>query len=224
MPQHLSWVRTRAAAVGSRRLTAWAMTWPCNDSKQSKSYLCYHRRSCGQYLSIRHSSGAHDQIFVTLIQSGVCWCGTSSLTRGRVCSLQFRLGLASVVILGSESRDSWPYFTASNLGLPQLGGPGPRIYIPQEQGSPVIFLGTAFPFRRLLRFARLRWRYSNQPPNRTTIYVRNLEYYSNHGNETTIGSWRQLVRKHERCYSNYESGTSACTRLYIYIYIYIHTY
>jgi hypothetical protein len=35
-------------------------------------------------------------------------------------------------------RDSWPYFTVSYSRLPQPGGPGPRIYIPQEQGGPVI--------------------------------------------------------------------------------------
>jgi hypothetical protein len=29
---------------------------------------------------------------------------------------------------------------------PQLGGPGPRIYIPQEQGGPFIPPGTGFPF------------------------------------------------------------------------------
>jgi hypothetical protein len=61
-------------------------------------------------------------------------------------------------------RDSWSYFTVSDSRLPQPGGPGPRIYIPQEQGGPVIPLGTGFPFRRLLRLAGLRWRYSNPPP------------------------------------------------------------
>jgi hypothetical protein len=35
-------------------------------------------------------------------------------------------------------RDSWPYFTLSDLRITQPGGPGPRIYIPQEQGGPVI--------------------------------------------------------------------------------------
>jgi hypothetical protein len=33
--------------------------------------------------------------------------------------------------------------------------PGPRVYIPQEQG------GIGFPFRRLLWLSGLRWRYSN---------------------------------------------------------------
>jgi hypothetical protein len=47
---------------------------------------------------------------------------------------------------------------------PQPGVPGPRIYIPQEQAGPVIHPGTRFPFRRLLRLAGPRWRYSSPPP------------------------------------------------------------
>jgi hypothetical protein len=38
------------------------------------------------------------------------------------------------------------------------------VYIPQEQGTAVIPLGIGFPFRRLLRLAGLRWRYSTPPP------------------------------------------------------------
>jgi hypothetical protein len=34
--------------------------------------------------------------------------------------------------------DSRPYFAVSDLRLPQPGGPGPRIYMPQEQGGPVM--------------------------------------------------------------------------------------
>jgi hypothetical protein len=60
-------------------------------------------------------------------------------------------------------RDSWPHFTVSDSTVPQPGGPGPRIYIPKEQGSPVIPPGTGFPFRRLLRLAGIRWRYPNWP-------------------------------------------------------------
>jgi hypothetical protein len=57
-------------------------------------------------------------------------------------------------------RDSWPHFIVLDSRLPQQGGPGPRIYIPQEQCGPVISPGTGFPFRHLLRLAGLRWRYS----------------------------------------------------------------
>jgi hypothetical protein len=72
-------------------------------------------------------------------------------------------------------RDSWPYFTISDSRFPQPGGPGPRIYISQEQGGPVITPSTGFPFRRLLRLAGLRWRYPNQPPRGVPLR-RNLLY------------------------------------------------
>jgi hypothetical protein len=61
-------------------------------------------------------------------------------------------------------RDSWPHFIVSDSRLPQPGGPGPRIYMPQEQDDPVIPPGTGFHFRRLLRLAGLRRRYSTPPP------------------------------------------------------------
>jgi hypothetical protein len=52
-------------------------------------------------------------------------------------------------------RDSWPHFTVSVLRLPQPGGPGPRIYIPQEHSGPGILPDTRFSFCRLLRFVGL---------------------------------------------------------------------
>jgi hypothetical protein len=62
---------------------------------------------------------------------------TSPLTRGWVCRLQFLLVLATAVILRSESRGTQDYIWLSQIRDTQLGGPGPRIYIPQEQGGPV---------------------------------------------------------------------------------------
>jgi hypothetical protein len=61
-------------------------------------------------------------------------------------------------------RDSWWYFTVSESRLPQPGGPGRRIHVPQELRGPAIFPGTGFPFHRLLRLAVLLWSYSNPPP------------------------------------------------------------
>jgi hypothetical protein len=55
-------------------------------------------------LGAKPPSGAQDQIFVTVRQLRVYWCGAPSLTRGRVCRLQMLLGRASAVILGSEFR------------------------------------------------------------------------------------------------------------------------
>jgi hypothetical protein len=72
--------------------------------------------------------------------------------------------ICTVISQWSESRRIGNQTLLSHLRLRQPGGPGSRIYIPQEQGGPVIPLGTGFPLRRLLRFAGLRWRYSNAPP------------------------------------------------------------
>jgi hypothetical protein len=90
-------------------------------------------------LGIKHPSGAYDQIIITLRQLRVCWCGAFSLTRGRVCRLQLLLSLASAVILESESRG-----TRDHILLSQIRD---------------------FTFRRLLRPAELRWRYSTPPPH-----------------------------------------------------------
>jgi hypothetical protein len=91
-------------------------------------------------LGIKHPSGAYDQIFITVRVLRVCWCEALSLTRGLVCHLQLLLILVSAVISGSESRG-----TRDHILLSQIRD---------------------FPFRRLLRFAGLRWRYSNPPPHR----------------------------------------------------------
>jgi hypothetical protein len=71
-----------------------------------------------------------------------CSCGCvdlgHSLMRGRVCCLQLLLALASAVILGSEYRGIRDHMLVSQIG--------------------------DFPFRRLLRLAGSRWRYSTTPP------------------------------------------------------------
>jgi hypothetical protein len=90
-------------------------------------------------LGINNPNGAYDQIFITVRQLWVCWCGAPSLTRGRVCRLQLLLALASAVIFGSESHK-----TRDHILLSQIRD---------------------FPFRRLLRLAGLRWRYSTPPPH-----------------------------------------------------------
>jgi hypothetical protein len=78
-----------------------------------------------------------------------------SLTRGRAFNLlvQLLLGLARAVILGSKSRRTHGHILLSLMRLSQPGGPGSRIYIPQEQGGLVIPPGTGFPFCRLLWLA-----------------------------------------------------------------------
>jgi membrane-associated phospholipid phosphatase len=84
--------------------------------------------------------------FFTVRQSRVCLYGalSLSLTRGRVCRLLLLLALASAVILGSESRG-----TCDHILLSQIRD---------------------FPFRRLLRLAGLRWRYSTPSPHVSPLY------------------------------------------------------
>jgi hypothetical protein len=89
---------------------------------------------------------------------------TFSLTSGWVCRLQLLLVLTSAVILRSESRGTHDHILLSHIRDPQPGRPGSPIPILQEQGGSVIPPGTGFPFRRLLRLARLRWRYWIPPP------------------------------------------------------------
>jgi hypothetical protein len=82
-------------------------------------------------LGVKHTSGAYDQIFSTLLQLRSCTCG--------VCLLYVLLALASAVFLGSESLGTCGHILLSHIW--------------------------DFPFRRLLRLAGSRWRYSTPPPH-----------------------------------------------------------
>jgi hypothetical protein len=75
-------------------------------------------------------------------------------------------------------RDSWPHFNVSDCRLPISGGPGSRIYMPQEQGGPVIPPGAGFSFRRPLRLAELRRRYSIPPQNGSWRFRWTHDFYS----------------------------------------------
>jgi hypothetical protein len=77
-------------------------------------------------------------MFITLWQLRSCFSEAPSLTRGRVCLLYMLLALASIVFLGLES-----LWIRDDILLSQIWD---------------------FPFRRLLRLAGSRWRYSNPPP------------------------------------------------------------
>jgi hypothetical protein len=116
-------------------------------------------------LGVGLQSGANDQNFVfCLTIAGLLMWGV--LSGGRI-DLYFTCTIASRSCQSSHcrvrvSQNSQP-FLLSHMILPQPGWPGSRIYIPQEEGYPVISSGTGFPFRRLLQLAGLRLRYSNPP-------------------------------------------------------------
>jgi hypothetical protein len=109
-------------------------------------------------LGVGSPYGVHDQISITVIHLRSSCCGLPSLTRGWVCNLLVQFA----VTLQSKSHITQDHILLSHLRLQKPGGPGPCIYIPQEQGGPVIPPGTGFPFCHLLRLTGLWWRYSNQ--------------------------------------------------------------
>jgi hypothetical protein len=75
----------------------------------------------------------------TLWQLRSSFCGAPSQTRGRICLLYKLLVLASVFLFGSESLGTRDHILQSHI--------------------------RDFPFRRLLRLAGSRWRYSTPPPH-----------------------------------------------------------
>jgi hypothetical protein len=120
-------------------------TYPCkhnlNVSKVKVKVILRPTVSRPVYLGTKHPSGAYDQILIIVWQLRVWWCGAPSLTRGWVCRLQFLLTLANAVIFWSESRRTRRHILLSHIW--------------------------DFPFRRLLRLAGSRWRYSTPPPHGT---------------------------------------------------------
>jgi hypothetical protein len=77
-------------------------------------------------IGIKHPSGAHDQIFITLWQLRSCFCGEPSLTRGLLC--HFICCWPSPAQI-SRVRVPWisrPYFTVSDLRLPFSSPPTTR--------------------------------------------------------------------------------------------------
>jgi hypothetical protein len=101
---------------------------------------------------------------------------TEHLPSYSLCNIlsEDRMGLSFTIAAGPRQRshshvrapqDSWPHFTVSDTRDPPPGGSGPRIYVLQEQGGPVITPSTGFPFRLLIRLVGLRWGYYKPPPH-----------------------------------------------------------
>jgi hypothetical protein len=128
-----------------------------NRGTKAKSML---RSTCGlpDCLSVKPLSGAKELFSLSV---------ACLLTRERV----YRLKL--LVVLANKFTCPWalrPYFIVSDLRITWPREPGPCIYIPKEQGGPVIPSSTGFSFRRLLRLAG---RYSN-PPQQVWVPVYSL--------------------------------------------------
>jgi hypothetical protein len=101
-------------------------------SELSWGELYYDRRSVGQSVLV---SSPHLGLMTRFLllsdhRGFLIWGALSDKRRG----LSFSIYNVQYTI----------HFTVSDLTLPQPGGPGPCIYIPQEQAGPVITPGTGF--------------------------------------------------------------------------------
>jgi hypothetical protein len=109
------------------------------------------------YLGIEHPYGICDQILlpVGMLLSEIC----GFVSMGRPLWWEDVSAICSVITQWSESRRTHNHTLLSHLRFPQPGGPGSRIYIPQELGCPVIGPGIGLPLRCLLRLSGLRKRF-----------------------------------------------------------------
>jgi hypothetical protein len=83
----------------------------------------------------RAHSGTCDQI---LLPVGRLLSESYVVSVGRPLWWQDGSAVCSAITQWSESRRTRNHTLLSHLRPPQLGGPGSRIYIPQEQGGPFI--------------------------------------------------------------------------------------
>jgi hypothetical protein len=111
----------------------------CSCQSEFESYITTDSQSASLSWKKAPIWGLRPDIYMPLIITAL-FLWASSLTRGRVWLLYMLLALASVVFLGSEF-----LWTRNRILLSQIWD---------------------FPFRRLLRLAGSRWRYSTPPPHR----------------------------------------------------------
>jgi hypothetical protein len=117
-------------------------------SKSKLSWFC-DRRSVGQFVLV---SGP---IWVLWPDFNIlCLTITFFLLHvGRPLWREDRFIICRAITHWLESHKTHNHILLSHLRLSQPGGPGSRIYIPQERGFSVIPPDTGFPFHRLLQFA-----------------------------------------------------------------------
>jgi hypothetical protein len=136
-----------------------------------KLKLIYDKQLVGQSVLMWRPYGTCAQFFflleISFRQLRVCYFVAPSLTRGRVCNLLYNYfrALPEQSLLGRSPSELTAIFYCLYETPPNLEGQVPCIYIPQEQGGPVIPPGTGFPFCRLLRLAVTTVEVFNPPPH-----------------------------------------------------------
>jgi hypothetical protein len=140
------WLKVQLLNYLAKDSLPW-MTYVSWMNRFLESRLHYDRQSVGQSVLVSSTHLGFTTTFLFLSDScGFCWCEALSDER---TDLPFTIAAGPRQCSHSwvqVPQDSWPYFNVSDSRLPQPGGPGPHIYIPQEQGGPVIPPGTGFLF------------------------------------------------------------------------------
>jgi hypothetical protein len=133
---------------------------------ESESELLYDWRfTASQFVLATSPLRPTTRIFIFQLNiSGYRPYVTSFLTREWVCCYSCCWSSSAQSFSDPSPAGLMTTFYCLKLETPQPGEPCSRIYIPQELRGPVTPPGTGFPFRRLLRLAGLRWRYSTPPP------------------------------------------------------------
>jgi hypothetical protein len=116
---------------------------------------------------------------------------TSSLTRGGAVIYNCWWSSPAQSFSGPKQAGLMNIFYCQRYQTPPTWGPSSRSYVTQEQGGLVMLSGTAFSFRRLLRLARLRWRFSNSP-QRGSIFSYNQSYITIDGVGHSSGTRDQM--------------------------------
>jgi hypothetical protein len=137
-------------------------TNPCSncprilDWLNSKSELCYDRRSVGQSVLV---SSTH--LGPKTVSCGFVDVGRLLLSEDESVLHTFCRSSRAQSFSGSSPAALMTVFYCLRLQTPPT-------WRAKSHGGPVIPPGSGFPFRRQLRLAGLRWRYSNLPPRRMT--------------------------------------------------------
>jgi hypothetical protein len=144
----------------------WFQLFLCElSSSQSQSHVTTDGQSVNLSWCQAPIWGSRPYFYCCQTVAGLLMCGALS---------DERTGLPFTIAAGPRQRSHFwvrvpglvTIFYCLRFETPPTWRARCRIYIPQEQGGPVIPPGTGFPFRRLLRFVGQCWRYSKPPLRR----------------------------------------------------------
>jgi hypothetical protein len=165
------------------------------------------RSTVGQSIPVPSPTWAQDQIFVTVRQLSVCWCGSPSLTRRQVCHLQLLLVLPNAVILRSKSCRTNDHILLFQMwDSPDLKGQVPIFIFPRNRVA-VIPPGTGFPSCCLPWLAGLCFNSPDTASARTQQKTSFLSWCGWHGitcsTAAALPTWHQTVWQHHFPHPSY---------------------